>query len=302
VPRWGWPVADFETKLHWLSERGNPVGAEELIERIEAEMAGDPLVVVTKRREGTIMTKTQQPPTSNQPRRHRGPIWAVAAFVAILAVAGIYLAFPGDEPDIAGTPGTLDDPVATATAFLEAYTSGDVDTAAAFLAADAHFEAMRLADTASFSGDFSDLGVEGLSLIARFDEAVGMTWLPGPCELQSSTSAGSNVVCPYDFHGFHSDERGLGPYSGSAYRITIQDGMITSFIDVPSPSPEDETAWVEESWDAFNAWGRETHPQDWATLDNEEATASLITSSPDQAIEMYERLMQGFVEFENQGS
>jgi len=299
VPLWGCLVADFETKLRWLSERGNPVGAEELIERIEADLAGDPLVVVAKRREGTPMTKTQQPPTTNQPRRYQGPAWAVAAFVVVLAVAGTYFAFAGDKPDIAGTP---DDPVATATAFLEAYTTGDVDTAAAFLAADAHFLYGRPADTGSFSGDFSDLGVEGLALIARFDEAVGMTWLPGPCELQSSTSAGSNLVCPYDFHGFHSDERGLGPYSGSAYRITILDGKITSFIDIPQLQPEDESAWVVENWDAFNTWGRETHPQDWATLDSEEAIASLIASSPDQAIEMYERLMRGFVEFENQGS
>jgi hypothetical protein len=290
-------MADFQTKLQWLSERGNPVGAEELIERIEAELAGDPLVVVTKRREGRPMTKTQQPPTTNQPRRYRGPAWAVAAFVAVLAVAGIYLAFTGDEPDIAGSP---DDPVAMSAAFVEAYTTGDSDTAAAMLAPDAHFQYVRLADTGSFSGDFSDLGVDGLSLIARFDEAVGMTWLPGPCELQGSTTAGSNVVCPYDFHGFHSEERGLGPYSGSVYRIRILDGKITSFIDIPHA--EDEEAWTVENWDAFNTWGRETHPEDWATLDDEEAIASLIASSPDEAFEMYERLMQGFVEFENGGS
>jgi len=289
-------VADFETKLRWLSERGDPVGAEELIERIEAHLAGDPLVVVARRREGTTMTKTQQPPTTKRPSRYEGPVWAAAAFVAVLAVAGVYLALTDDVSDIAGAP---DDPVATATAFLEAYTTGDVYKAATFLAADAHFEYSRPADTGSFSGDFSDLGVEGLSLVARFDEAVGMAWLPGPCELQSSTSDGWNVVCPYDFHGFHSDERGLGPYSGSAYRITILDGEITSFIDSPLL---DGNAWPVENWDAFNTWGRETHPQDWETLDNEDAIASLIASSPDQAIEMYERLMRDFVAFENQGS
>lgn len=291
-------MADFETKLRWLSERGDPVGAEELIERIEADLAGDPLVVVAKRREGTLMTTTQQPPNTDQPKRYRGPAWAVAAFVAVLGVAAVLvLVFAGDESEIAGAP---DDPVATATAFVEAYTTGDMETAAAYLPADAHFEYTRPADTGSFSGDFSDLGMEGLSLIAQFDEAVGMTWLPGPCELQDSTSAGSNVVCPYDFHGFHSDERGLGPYSGSAYRITILDGEIISFIDLVKP--EDGSAWEVENWDAFNTWVRETHPEDWATLGDEQAIASLVTSSPDQAIEMYERLMQGFVESENQGS
>ena len=94
-------MADFETKLRWLSERGDPVGAEEMIERIEAELAGDPLVVVKRRREGTTMTKTRQSPTTHQPRRHRGPAWALAAFAVILAVGGLYFAFSGDDGQVA---------------------------------------------------------------------------------------------------------------------------------------------------------------------------------------------------------
>ena len=86
-------MADFETKLQRLSVRGTSVGAEELIERIEAELAGDPLVVVDKRREGTTMTKTQQSSATRQPRRFRGPAWGVVTFVAVLAVAGLYFAF-----------------------------------------------------------------------------------------------------------------------------------------------------------------------------------------------------------------
>jgi Tol biopolymer transport system component len=99
-------VADFETKLRWLSERGDPVGAEELIERIEADLARDPLVVVNKRREGTLMTKTQQRPTTSRPGRYRGPAWAAAAFVAVLAVAGLYFAFSGDSDEVAHTSPT----------------------------------------------------------------------------------------------------------------------------------------------------------------------------------------------------
>jgi hypothetical protein len=97
-------VADFETKLRWLSERGNPVGAEELIERIEADLAGDPLVVVAKRRKGTLMTKTQQSLTTRQPSRYRGPGWAVTAFVAVLALGALYVAFSGDRDEVANTP------------------------------------------------------------------------------------------------------------------------------------------------------------------------------------------------------
>ena len=65
-------MADFTNKLHQLSERGTPVGAEELVERIEAELVGDPLVVATKRREGVFMTKTDQPVTTKSPGPGRG--------------------------------------------------------------------------------------------------------------------------------------------------------------------------------------------------------------------------------------
>lgn len=103
-------MADFETKLRWLSERGAAVGAEALIERIEADLFGDPLVVVAKRREGSIMTKTQQPPTTGQPGGFKGPGWALAVFVVILAVGGLYFAFGGDDGQVVDQ-----DPVPTPT-------------------------------------------------------------------------------------------------------------------------------------------------------------------------------------------
>ena len=97
-------MANFETKLRWLSERGNPVGVEELIERIEADLAGDPLVVVSKRREGKPMTKTQQSPTTEPRGRYRGPAVGVAAFAIILALVGIYyFTSSGDDNNVANT-------------------------------------------------------------------------------------------------------------------------------------------------------------------------------------------------------
>ena len=97
-------MAEFETNLRWLSERGNPVGAEELIERIEADMAGDPLVVVAKRREGTLMTETRERSTSRPRSRYRPPAWGAAVFVAVLAVAGLYVAFTNNSGEVADTP------------------------------------------------------------------------------------------------------------------------------------------------------------------------------------------------------
>lgn len=112
-------MADFERKLQWLSERGSPVGAEELIGRIEAELAGDPFVVVTKQRGGLLMTKTDEPMTRTDPGRSRrlGP--AVAAVVVIVATVGLYLAMAGDGDQ----PVVDQSPVAPATTTLSPNTS-----------------------------------------------------------------------------------------------------------------------------------------------------------------------------------
>jgi hypothetical protein len=93
-------VADFTNRLHQLSERGTPVGAEELIERIEAVLAGDPVVVVTKRREGVFMTMTDQPVTAKSPGPRRGLAWALAAFALVLAIGGLYFAFSGSDGQV----------------------------------------------------------------------------------------------------------------------------------------------------------------------------------------------------------
>lgn len=129
-------MADFDTKLRWLRERGNPVGAEELIVRIGADLAGDPLVIVAKRREGTTMT-TQQPPKTKRPSRYRGPATAVAAFAAVLAVVALFLAFSGDDDQVADTtPTTMAPDVETMTdleiiqAGVSALYSGDGELAA----------------------------------------------------------------------------------------------------------------------------------------------------------------------------
>jgi hypothetical protein len=118
-------VADFESKLQRLSRRGTPVGAEEMIERIEAELAGDPLVVVTKQREGILMTNTDQPVSTKGPGPGRGLGWALVTFVAILTVGGLYFAFSGDANEVVDqvtvpTPTTAPETVPTPTTVPEA--------------------------------------------------------------------------------------------------------------------------------------------------------------------------------------
>jgi hypothetical protein len=208
-------VADFETNLRWLSERGNPVGAEELIERIEAEMAGDPLVVVNKRREGTIMSKTQQSPTTNRPKRYRGPAWGVAVFVAILAVAGLYFAFADDTDVVADNP----PPPTTMAPDVETMTDLEVIEAgvAALYSGDAEHavELFELQD-----GDDDQIRQE-----AAYQAAIG-----GRLTLNCTEVSTPGVfTCNVPYHNGVTDAVGYVDSPGDTNRVVVQDGVITEF-------------------------------------------------------------------------
>lgn len=205
-------MADFETKLRWLSERGNPVGAEELIERIEADLAGDPLVVITRRREGILMTKTQQTPTTGQPPRNRGPAWAVAAFVGVLAVAGLYLAFSGDEEaevaDTAPTPTTL----AESMTDLETIQTG----VAAFYSGDA--------ERAAELFELNDRTDDEIRAESAYQAAIG-----GRLDLScaESTTPGS-FTCRTPYRNAMTDAIGVDG-GNDVWPVLVEDGVITEF-------------------------------------------------------------------------
>lgn len=208
-------MADLQTKLRWLAERGNPVGAEELIERIEAELAGDPLVVVAKRREGTLMTKTQPPPTTQQPSRSRGPTWAVAAFVAVLAAGVLYLAFSNDEEPVADVP----PPPTTVAPDVETMTDLEVIEAgvAAFYGGDAQ-RAVELFDLADRTDD------------EIRDEAAYQAAIDGrlTLECRQASTPGQSFSCRVPYHNALTDAIGYVD-SGDTNRVVVEDGVITEF-------------------------------------------------------------------------
>lgn len=207
-------MADFETKLRWLSERGTPVGAEELIERIEADLAGDPLVVVAKRREGTLMTKTQQPEVTGQARRMRGPAWAVAAFVAVLTVAGLYLAFSGDEEDLVAD--TTPSPTTTV-----AQTTTDLETIEAAVAAFYSGDGERAAELFELS-DRTDDQIRGES---AYQAAIG-----GRLTLNCIEETAPGVfTCRTPYHNAMTDAIGYGD-SGDTNEVVVEEGVITEFV------------------------------------------------------------------------
>jgi hypothetical protein len=206
-------VADFDTKLRWLSERGDPVGAEELIERIEADLAGDPLVVVAKRRERTLMTKTQPSLTISPASRSRGLAWAVAAFVAVLAVAGLIFAFTGDPDQVA------DDPPPPTTVAPDVETMSDLEVIEAGVAAFYSGDAERAAELF----ELPDRTDEEIREEAAYQAAIG-----GRLTLNCSGGEGGVFVCRVPYHNAMTDAIGSVD-SGDTNRVVVDDGVITAF-------------------------------------------------------------------------
>ncbi len=219
---WGWLVSDFETKLRWLSERGNPVGVEELIERIKADMADDPLVVVDKRREGTMMTKTKQPPTTEQKRsRFAGLGWALAAFVAVLAVGGLSFALTRYEGPVADTP-------PPPTVVPDVQTMTDLEVIEAGVAALYSGDADRAVELFDLNPKYRD--DDQIRQEAAYQGAIGgrltldcTEWLKQP----------GTFTCNVQYHNSVTDAVGYVDSPGDSNRVVVQGGVISQF-----PLPE----------------------------------------------------------------
>ena len=239
-------MADFKSKLQQLSERGTPVGAEELIERIEAELAGDPLVVATKRREGVFMTKTDQPVTTKSPGPGRGLAWAVAAFAVILATGGLYFAFRGDDGQVVDqttlpTPTTI--PASVSGSMWPQSSLEDVE------------EAQELADagdpdyTWQLDPEIANGNVENAEIVTRFlREELGweefifnahVGWETANTNLHYVKCApgGTNPVYPDD------------EYAGKCAPTIDEFQYETVTIDLAQPIRSDGTGiWVVNRW------------------------------------------------------
>ena len=218
-------MADFETKLRWLSERGNLVGAEELIERIEADLAGDPLVVVAKRREVTLMTKTQRSPTTRPPSRLKGPAWAVTAFVAILVGAvGLYLAFPSDRDEVADTP----TPPTTVAPDVETMTDLEVIEAgvAAFYSGDGE----RAADLFELPDRTDEEIRQEAAYQAAVDGRLGLDCTEGTPGTFRCTMEYRNALT--DAAAAFAEDVGLvwDVWGEGGVEVVVVDGVITAFV------------------------------------------------------------------------
>ncbi len=190
-----------------------------------------------------------QRPTDRPDRRLLIGVAAVVLLV-IGACDGGENAPTTDQPPVAtGAPEDPSDATAeeVATGFLEAYGAFDAEHANTYLADDADLDLF---------GDDWRLG-------NRFLEATGFKVLLDPCAVVNSTTAGTQVHCPFDYHGLRSDEIGRGPFSGSYFDLTVLEGEIVS---ASMQLEYMSNRFSAQMWEPFARWVGETYPEDAAVM------------------------------------
>jgi hypothetical protein len=212
--------------------------------------------------------------------------FAVAAAIAVTAAVAIVTSQPrsGTAPADGSSPVTPVNLTAIRSArnFSNALGAFDTDTALAYLAPDADISGLLVGPTEGADGLAGQL-----RLNLRLLEAQGLGQIPGPCELQGSSASATTVRCWFDFHLLGSDQLGLGPFTGSSYGYTVQDGLITQAsvsweIDEFSP----------QVWEPFASWVYATYPGDAEVMYAEPRTLARVSEA---SARLWEQHVQGYV-------
>ena len=222
------------------------------------------------------MTKLEIDKSGSMPvPRWRRVIIGALAVAAVVAIGVLILPRMRDGAPVAagGVPATA---VEVATAFVEAYASFDIDLASRYLAADVDLSQL-------------DGGQQEWRLGNRWLQATGAGILVGTCEEGGSSATATSVRCPFDFYGLRSIEIGLGPYSGSYFDLTLDDGEITS---VAMGWAYMDNGFSEEMWVPFANWVATTYPEDLPTMYSSGLTSQRWT---EESIDLWERRLREYV-------
>ena len=266
-------MADFERKLTMLAERGTVVGPEEMIERVEAQLGSDPLVVVTKQRKGWNMSIwTDDDRTTRKNTGLPGWTWAVAAFLIVVALGGLYLVLDNGGGGDAVTPAptttapvsqsTAPDTAPTTTVEVTPTTSAGERLAARMLVVEAMIEARNSGDYEAWRSFFPEdrpeiFGgtIEDESELEwqRSHMAANDVWtITGECN-----DVGSRVLCPMTLvNGFYGPAGIFYTVPGMAFDFTVEDELVgigSGFWDIAGDP--------EEYAGAFDSWLAEAYPE-----------------------------------------
>lgn len=216
-------------------------------------------------------------------------IGVAAALLVLAACDGGGEAPATDEPP---SPAADADAEEVASSFVEAYGAFDAEAAITYLAPDA-----AILDLIGSVG--AHRGVEGtpeeLPLLISLLRAEGYRQTLDSCEAQGDSASGTMVHCTFDFHLFGSDRLGLGPYSGSYFDLTIDDGEIvraSKYWEIAEFSPQ--------MWDPFAEWVSTTYPADAAVMYEDETYTGVRLS--EESIPLWERHVREYVKEVKQGT
>ncbi|HEU4529173.1 MAG TPA: hypothetical protein VFT80_14740 [Actinomycetota bacterium] len=216
-------------------------------------------------------------------------IGVAAALLVLAACDGGGEAPAADEPP---SPAADADAEEVASSFVEAYGAFDAEAAITYLAPDA-----AILDLIGSVG--AHRGVEGtpeeLPLLISLLRAEGYRQTLDSCEAQGDSASGTMVHCTFDFHLFGSDRLGLGPYSGSYFDLTIDDGEIvraSKYWEIAEFSPQ--------MWDPFAEWVSTTYPADAAVMYEDETYTGVRLS--EESIPLWERHVREYVREVKQGT
>jgi hypothetical protein len=267
-----------------LFERADPARLNDVTPTIDAWGYLDS--PVTRSNDMTIIeSETAAPTEPTKPPRWSMIALAAAAGVAIVA-GGIVLA-SRDEPaePVTNQPAAVTEPAAiepsasavdVARGFVDAFGAFDADQALSYMADGAEFSGLQTQSTAKYPS-------EVLSTTIAMAQAMGWQQTIEGCERQDTTAAGTTVRCTFDFHYLHSEQLGLGPYSGSYYDITVLDGQV---VDIAGHCQIDE--FSPQVWDPFATWLSANYPDDAeAMLNGASVDTTELTRLWEQRLQEY---------------
>jgi hypothetical protein len=173
------------------------------------------------------------------------------------------------------------------TAFVDAYSRHDTDLAASYLSA----ELLDAFGTGDWGSGVTSNGLEGMKLESQWQASTGFQTVPGACEVRSSSSSGTTVVCPYEYQGLRSEALGLGPCGGSYYDLRVANGEIVRISDAIAHR---DNGFSEQVWEPFADWVADLHPDDVTVLYTDK-TQSLQRIS-EESIPSWEQRTSEYVE------
>ena len=214
------------------------------------------------------MTKTQKSPATKPQSRYRGPAWALAAFVAVLAMAGLYFAFSRTD-EVADTP----PPPTTVVP--------DVETMTDLAVIEAGVDALYSGD-AERAAELFELRDRPDNLIrkeAAYQAAIGGR-LSLDCREQATPGA---FTCTVAYRNAATDAIGYVD-QGEISDVVVEDGVITEFY-FP------EHTWMAMTFGVFLATeGRLEGYEDCADGPFPESCATIQMENLDGWVEWRENL------------